>query len=274
MFSVMTSRRLKRNEISTRSIDCIKFVEPGLLRDRRLTERTRRFVMDAPLTRLPVLGLVIYASGQLKTGASVLDVGAGDCPYKCILAEFDYRSTDFASTEYHRYQEIDYICQADDIPVSDGSFDAIVCTEVLEHVPDPKNVLIEFNRVLKSDGSLFLTAPLIIQLHEEPYDFFRYTPYAYTNMLKESGFEIEFITAKGGWIACLANALREMSLKSPRTIKGLFLYSFVFLPLFSVPMLAVRILPFHLFARLDKHLDKAQKFTAGFALHARKIKDI
>ncbi len=275
MFSVFTCLpRAKSNENSFKLIDYIKYVEPSLLRDKLVTGRARRFVKAVPLTRLTVLGLVIYASKQLKIGASVLDVGAGDCPYRGIFANFTYKSTDFAKTEYHRFNEIDYVCAADAIPVSEKSFEAILCTEVLEHVPGPKSVLVEFNRVLKSKGNLFLTAPLINQLHEEPYDFYRYTPYSFTNLLKETGFEVIFITARGGWIASIANTLREMPLKPPRNVKGLLLYSFLFLPIFSLPMVAVRLLPFKVFAWLDKTLDKAQKYTPGYAIHAIKITDL
>src|SRR5579859_6405359 len=151
MFSVFASlHRTKSNENSSKLIDNIKFVEPSLLQDKRVTARTRRFVRASPLTRLPVLGLVIYASKQLNSGESILDVGAGDCPYRGVFANFTYKSADFANTDYHQFNEIDYICAADAIPVSEKSFEAILCTEVLEHVPDPKSVLIEFNRVLKS----------------------------------------------------------------------------------------------------------------------------
>lgn len=275
MFSVLTrQRRAKIDDSSSKLMQSVKHVDPSLLRDKLVTQRARRFVKAAPLTRLPVLGLVIYASKQLKSGASVLDVGAGDCPYKDIFANHVYKSTDFAKTGYHRFSEIDYICPAEAIPVSEKSFDAILCTEVLEHVPDPGSVLVEFNRILKSEGSLFLTTPLINQLHEEPYDFYRYTPYSFRNILKEAGFEIVFITPKAGWIASVSNALREMPLQPPKNLKGLLFYCFLFLPIFSIPMAAVRWLPFQLFASLDKALDKSQKYTAGFAVHALKIRDL
>ena len=275
MFSVFT--RLPRPKSDRRLstfIGGIKYVEPGLLHDARVNEKTRRFVTAAPLTRLPILGLVLYAARKLQAGASVLDVGAGDCPYKGIFTDFAYKSTDFAKTDYHHYSEIDYVCPADAIPVDDKSFDAVVCTEVLEHVPDPKGVLAEFNRVLKHEGSVFLTTPLIIQLHEEPYDFYRYTPYSFRKLLQETGFEAVFITSKAGWIACVSNALREMPFKPPRRVKALLLYSFLFLPIFGLPMLAVRLLPFQVFAWLDKALDTAQKYTAGFAVHAIKVRDV
>ena len=275
MFSVFAGlHRAKQNKNSFKIIDSVKYVEPGLLRDTLVNDRTRHFVQAAPLTRLPNLGLVLYASKQLKFGESILDVGAGDCPFRDIFAGFTYKSADFASTDYHQYHEIDYICAADSIPVSEKSFDAILCTEVLEHVPEPRSVLVEFNRVLKNRGHLFLTAPLVIQLHEEPYDFYRYTPYSFTKMLKETGFEVVFIASKGGWIACIANTLKEMSLKPPRNVKGLLLYTLLFLPIFSLPMIAVRLLPVKVFALLDKTLDKAQKYTAGFAVHAIKMRDL
>jgi len=275
MFSVFTCLlQAQRNENSSKLLDSIKFVEPSLLKDKLVTESTKRFIRESPLIRLTILGLVIYASKQLKTGMSLLDVGAGDCPYKSVFANITYKSADFAGTEYHQFKEIDYVCPADNIPVKEKSFEAILCTEVLEHVPEPKNVLAEFNRVLKNKGNLFLTTPLIFQVHEEPYDFFRYTPYSFMNLLEETGFEVVFITSRGGWIASIASTLREMSLRPPRNVKGLLLYSFLFLPIFSLPMVAVRLLPIEVFAWLDKTLDKAQKYTPGYALQAIKIRDL
>lgn len=209
------------NETSSKLLDSIKFVEPSLLKDKLVTESTKHFIRESPLIRLTILGLVIYASKQLKTGMSLLDVGAGDCPYKSVFANITYKSTDFAGTEYHQFKEIDYVCPADNIPVKEKSFEAVLCTEVLEHVPEPKRVLAEFNRVLKNKGNLFLTTPFIYQVHEEPYDFFRYTPYSFKNLLEEAGFEVVFITSRGGWIASIASTLRDISLRPSRNVKGL-----------------------------------------------------
>lgn len=265
----------QRNEYLSNAADTIKFVEPRLLKDKLLTESTKRFVMMAPLSRLTILGLVLYASRQLKSGMSLLDVGAGDCPYKDIFTHVTYKSADFGETG-HEYKEIDYFCSADNIPVNEKSFDAILCTEVLEHIPEPKNVLAEFNRVLKNNGHLFVTTPFIHPVHEAPYDFFRYTSYALKILLEETGFEVVFITSRGGLIASIADTFKKKykTLRPPRNIKGLLLYSFLFLPIFSLPMVAVRLLPFKVFAWLDKNLDKEQNYTPGYALHAIKIKDL
>src|SRR3546814_15029687 len=43
------------------------------------------------------------------------------------------------------------------LPFPDQSFEAVICSEVLEHVPDPRLVLDEIARVLKPGGCLLLT---------------------------------------------------------------------------------------------------------------------
>jgi SAM-dependent methyltransferase len=265
--------KANRSESLSNVPDNIKFVDPTLLEDRFLPESVRIFAKQTPLIRLTILGLVIYASKQLKKGMVLLDVGAGDCPYKGLFSHVTYKSTDFGKTE-HEYKDIDYFCLADNIPVSKKSFDAVLCTEVLEHVADPKSVLTEFNRVLKDNGHLFITTPFIHQVHEEPYDFFRYTRYALDNLLRETGFEIVFITSRGGWIASITSILRKYLLRPSRNIKSLFPYCFLFLPIFALPIVAVRLLPLKVFAWLDRTLDKEQKYTPGYALHAVKMKDV
>ena len=66
---------------------------------------------------------------------------------------------------------MDYVCDITDIPVSDDSFDVIICTEVLEHVPEPIKVIKEFSRILRKNGKMFITAPLGCGIHQEPYIF-------------------------------------------------------------------------------------------------------
>jgi ubiquinone/menaquinone biosynthesis C-methylase UbiE len=70
--------------------------------------------------------------------------------------------------------------------------DAVLSTQVLEHVADPLSVLAEFFRVLKPDGRLWLTAPFVWYLHEEPYDYYRFTSHGLRFLLERAGFiEIE-----------------------------------------------------------------------------------
>lgn len=67
--------------------------------------------------------------------------------------------------------QIDLVSAITEIPVPDSGFDAILCCEVLGHVPEPTHALDEFARVLKPGGTLILTAPFGSNVHMAPYRF-------------------------------------------------------------------------------------------------------
>jgi ubiquinone/menaquinone biosynthesis C-methylase UbiE len=140
----------------------------------------------------------------------VLDVGAGTAPYRDLFSHCDYETQDFSQYEGYKgpegqYADINYVSDITGIPVPDASFDVILCTEVLEHVPRPVEALQEMVRVTKPGGRLFLTAPLGSGLHQEPYHFYGgYTDHWYRKFLTEFGCEIVSITPNHGFFAHLA----------------------------------------------------------------------
>jgi SAM-dependent methyltransferase len=79
---------------------------------------------------------------------------------------------------------------------------------VLEHVADPLPVLRELHRITTPGGRLFLTVPLVWELHEEPFDFYRYTPHALRHLLTGAGFTVDSITARNGYFTTLASLAR------------------------------------------------------------------
>ncbi|MHB8483634.1 MAG: class I SAM-dependent methyltransferase [Nitrospiria bacterium] len=149
---------------------------------------------------------VVHKASLLPKGSKILDVGAGSCPYRHLFQHCDYKTQDFQRLPSdllrgHRgYGNLDYCCDASNIPVPDKSFDAILCTEVLEHVPEPIKVIKEFARVLNPGGTLILTAPLGSGIHQAPYHYYGgFTPYWYEKFLKESGFEKIVVEPNGGF---------------------------------------------------------------------------
>src|SRR6188474_1965848 len=101
---------------------------------------------------------------KLRPGARVIDVGAGSAPYKSLFAHCDYKTQDLAPLKdsqlrHGGYGAIDFVGDAKAIAVPDASFDAVLCTEVLEHHPESIAVVRELGRILKPGGQLILTAP-------------------------------------------------------------------------------------------------------------------
>jgi len=85
-----------------------------------------------------------------------------------------------------------------ELPVRTSSIDAVICSEVLEHVPEPATALTEISRVLRTGGFLYLTVPQAWGLHYEPNDYYRFTKYAIRRMLTQSGFETKTCNQVGG----------------------------------------------------------------------------
>jgi SAM-dependent methyltransferase len=132
----------------------------------------------------------IRSNARRLTGeVIVLDAGAGEAPYRNHFAHVEYRTADFAAVD-KVYGEIDYICDLSSIPVPDSTFDIVLASQVLEHMSEPIATLSEFKRVLKPSGELWLTAPLFFPEHEQPYDFFRYTQFAWRKFADDVGFKI------------------------------------------------------------------------------------
>jgi ubiquinone/menaquinone biosynthesis C-methylase UbiE len=119
------------------------------------------------------------------------------------------RPIDVAShvTSHPRYDlsGIDFQSTATALPIREASLDCVLCTEVLEHVRDPATALQEIARVLRGGGYLILTVPFLVELHEEPEDYYRYTSHGLAYLLREAGFEVERCVTKGDALAVLVS---------------------------------------------------------------------
>lgn len=174
--------------------------------------RLAAFVAASPLDRQPILAFMQTAAAAIAPGAAVLDAGAGEAPYRELFAHCDYRTSDWSNSVHEGAQAADFVASLDALPIPDRSFDAVLNTQVLEHVADPFAVVQELQRVLVPGGELFLTVPLVNELHEEPYDFFRYTPYALRSLFERAGLEVVSIEPLTGYYTTLAMLLRSAGL--------------------------------------------------------------
>lgn len=123
------------------------------------------------------------ALAQIPAGGRILDAGAGQLQYKPFCSHLNYVSQDFSQYDGSgngvglqkggwNQEEIDIISDITNIPEPDSSFDAIMCVEVIEHVPNPVDSLKELTRLLRPGGYLILTAPFSSLTHYAPYYYY------------------------------------------------------------------------------------------------------
>ena len=160
---------------------------------------------------------------DLPEGSRILDAGAGSQRYKKLCGRLNYVSQDFAkydgvgdsiglhSGEFN-YGDLDIVSDITSIPEKEESFDAIMCIEVLEHLPNPIQALQEFFRLLRPGGSLILTAPFVSLTHLAPFHFSSgFNRYWYQKHLNEHGFEILELTPNGNFFEFMAQELHRSS---------------------------------------------------------------
>ena len=141
---------------------------------------------------------IAAASSYIK--GKVLDVGAGEFTrYKHLFEVNEYIRMDVTKTE-----NTDVLGSAEDIPFTQNAFDAVVCTQVFEHLPNPDKAASEIGRVLKSGGYCLVTVPQTNELHEEPNDFYRYTNFGLTALFERHGFRIVLLQERGGFFTLLS----------------------------------------------------------------------
>jgi SAM-dependent methyltransferase len=152
---------------------------------------------------------------------NVLDLACGIMPYKNFLMNdkiIRYIGIDLEPTEYHNIVKPDYYWDGKKIPLDDASVDFVLATEFLEHYFDTSLILNEINRVLKPGGIFFFTVPSIWPLHEVPYDYHRFTPFALAEHLKNTGFISWDIKPLGGfnYHSAISLALRFEKISSTK----------------------------------------------------------
>jgi len=148
---------------------------------------------------------------SLPKDIKILDAGAGEQQYKDFCKHLKYVSQDFAQyvpTELNNglqmpswdYGKLDIISDITSIPQPNESFDAILCTEVFEHIPNPILAISEFARLLKSGGTLLLTAPFCSMTHFAPYHYYSgFNRFFYEKYFADNQLEIESIDYNGNY---------------------------------------------------------------------------
>lgn len=157
--------------------------------------------------------LIARASRNTAPGHWLLDAGAGEGRYRPAFSRARYVGVDLAVGDAEwDYSHLDVMGSLLDLPFAAESFDAALCMEVLEHVPEPAQVLAEIGRVLKPGGKLYFSVPMLWHQHQKPHDYFRYTSFGLRYLLERAGFEVLELRPMGGYFWSLSLQLQMISL--------------------------------------------------------------
>lgn len=158
---------------------------------------------------------------KIPAGLKILDAGAGECQFKKFCGHLNYVAQDFGQytgegevglqTGTWDNSHLDIVSDITAIPVPDATFDAVMCTEVLEHVPDPVAALKELNRVLKPGGYLLITAPFASLTHFAPFHFASgLSSFFYKHHLGLMGYDILDLQENGNYFEYIGQEVRRI----------------------------------------------------------------
>lgn len=192
----------------------------------------------------------------IGAGREVLTVGAGG-EVGALLSEHARRNafsvTSFDIDERYAPDILGDICAHD---FGARTFDVIVLSEVLEHVPSPHLAIANIRAALREGGRLILTVPFLFPIHERPHDYYRYTRYGLEYLLRE--FREVSIGERNSWAEAI-NALAPRMVVDKNRRARLIAPLFVFAAFAKLP-----------FVLLLGKLVRTDLMTTGYVVTASK----
>lgn len=128
----------------------------------------------------------------------VVDLGCGKAPYRGRIKCGKYIGVDIENRG-----DVPGLVVADinlGIPLASSFAELVICTQVLEHTRDPREVLREVHRIMREGATLLVGTPFMWPVNEPPNDYYRFTRYGIELMLKDAGFrKITIQESNGYW---------------------------------------------------------------------------
>jgi ubiquinone/menaquinone biosynthesis C-methylase UbiE len=161
----------------------------------------------------PLAHLVEFVRGLGRMGRA-LDLGCGDGRLTTELDAAELTAADVSQVALERARlrlpdaRVVELEPDAPLPFEDGSFEAVLLAETIEHVRDVQLVLSEVRRVLAPGGTLALTTPATAPLARPEHPFsphlHRFTRRSLRRALDELGFEVDSLRRRRGTLMTLA----------------------------------------------------------------------
>lgn len=184
----------------------------------------------------------------------IFDIGVGGAPFREILSRFEK----VIGIDFYPYKHATVISDfTRALPFKDACCDIIFMSNVLEHIPNPENLISECYRVLKSEGHIVATVPFLISIHRQPYDFHRYTHIMLERMLGEAGFMGIRIESLGSPIYLYETMQRQFFTLLPKTFLAYLWKKFAWWI-------------FNFFKKFFSNLPASDFYVQGYGVYAKK----
>jgi SAM-dependent methyltransferase len=161
-------------------------------------------------------------AGEMRSRGSyrVLDVGCGPKPYYPLFAD----ASEYVGLDVVANPVAELHGQVEDLPVADGSFDLVLCTQVLEHCDDPAQAVRELRRVVAPGGRVLASTHGVQVYHPSPHDYWRWTHAGLRRLFEENGeWAAVSVTPGAGTASTLAMLLGtylEIALRRSAAARG------------------------------------------------------
>lgn len=172
----------------------------------------------------------LRAAAHANLRGRLLDAGAGRMAYRGMLEAIasSYESLDVADPS----GRMDHIADLQNTGLPDAQYDAIFCTQVLQHLPEPARAVAEMARMLKPGGRAVISVPHLVWLHNEPHDYWRFTQYGMQHLCERAGLRVLSAEKVGGLVCFLAYAPSTLLLALAWPVRPLFRATLLFNRLF------------------------------------------
>jgi SAM-dependent methyltransferase len=160
------------------------------------------YAVRAPLVRW--LEEEARQAGERYGRYRVLDVGCGVKPYESRFSPF---ASEYVGVDVDN-PAADLEGSAESLPVDDGSFEVVLCTQTLEHCVDPAAAVRELRRVVADGGRVLASTHGVQVYHPAPEDLWRWTHAGLERLFRDNGsWGALSVSPASGTTACVAMLL-------------------------------------------------------------------
>lgn len=162
----------------------------------------------------------LMAASRLGPGDRMLDFGCAQRPYEGLVPSgVEYVGADLPGNDRADIE----IAAGGTVPAPDESFDAVLSTQVLEHVVDPSTYLRECARLLRPGGSLMLSTHGLMYYHQDPEDYWRWTSVGLALTVEAAGLRVAEQRGVLGLRAAALQLFQDATLwRVPRPVRSLY----------------------------------------------------